>query len=721
MGKRIGLLSTGVNDDTYFYVEATGGESLAIGTEEGSTTFNINISDSPNAVPTASTANFSIEATVNGNLSLQPNGSGVSKFVSGDVDVVLGDFDIQGGNLLLASTSGTDGQVVLGSSTGNAAWGSLTSIDGSVTFTPGANSLDLSVSGSAAADTFQTDVGTATPTLGVLDVLGGSNINTSGAGNVVTTNLDNDISINTIQLFEAAGGDDPFTRYTITGLQNYSMGIDNSDTDNLKITTGADPSSGTTIMLMANSGSVVLPTGPFRVSNNDVFIDNGDLDMSNTTSGNILLAASNSSSTRGMVFSNSLRAIHFFGDRNSWLGQESGNPSLTTATDCTGIGYLSQNAMESGQKNTSLGANSLQEAQSGNNNTAIGYRTLQDLDGASVCTALGSQALKELTSGDSNTATGFFSQGTQQTGSNNASYGRQSLSFAQAGDQNTAIGDNSLLNLDDPGASNNTALGFDSGRSLTTSVNNTCIGYDSLNGPTTGSYNSCLGYSAGSSLATSDSNNILIRNVGTGGDNNTIRIGTQGTGNGQQDTTFIAGIQGVTPAGGNDGMVIVDTNGQLGSQDNLVMPSNPAFLAFVNPAVADVTGDGTLYTIVFDNERFDQGGDFDTTTGVFTAPVTGKYQFNVAVYLNDITGSHNTGDIRLVTSNATYITSFQNVGAAAIAVNGGLGVTMSVTCDMDVNDTADVRVLVDGSAKVVDIESLGTTNLTTYFSGSLVS
>lgn len=40
---------------------------------------------------------------------------------------------------------------------------------------------------------FVTDAGTATPALNILNVLGGANINTSGAGNTVTINLDNQI------------------------------------------------------------------------------------------------------------------------------------------------------------------------------------------------------------------------------------------------------------------------------------------------------------------------------------------------------------------------------------------------------------------------------------------------------------------------------------------------------------------------------------------------
>ena len=76
---------------------------------------------------------------------------------------------------------------------------------------------------------------------------------------------------------------------------------------------------------------------------------------------------------------------------------------------------------------------------------------------------------------------------------------------------------------------------------------------------TTGSNNIALGFNAGFNLTTG-SNNIDIGNTGVAaGESNTIRIGTEGT----QKATFIAGISGVTVAGGVG--VIIDTNGHLGT------------------------------------------------------------------------------------------------------------------------------------------------------------
>src|SRR5262249_3448514 len=74
----------------------------------------------------------------------------------------------------------------------------------------------------------------------------------------------------------------------------------------------------------------------------------------------------------------------------------------------------------------------------------------------------------------------------------------------------------------------------------------------------TGSSNIAIGASAGKNL-TKGSNNIDIAALGVAGESNTTRLGKKGT----QTSAFIAGVSGVTIAGGVG--VIIDTNGHLGT------------------------------------------------------------------------------------------------------------------------------------------------------------
>ena len=62
-----------------------------------------------------------------------------------------------------------------------------------------------------------------------------------------------------------------------------------------------------------------------------------------------------------------------------------------------------------------------------------------------------------------------------------------------------------------------------------------------------------------------ESSNIVIGNNGTAGDNNVIRIGTQGTGSAQQSTCYIAGIEGVNVGSIATVVSIATATGQLGS------------------------------------------------------------------------------------------------------------------------------------------------------------
>ena len=121
--------------------------------------------------------------------------------------------------------------------------------------------------------------------------------------------------------------------------------------------------------------------------------------------------------------------------------------------------------------------------------------------------------------------------------------------------QNTAYGFAALQsNLGEA----NTATGANALQSNTDTDFNTACGFAALQRNTTGNNNIALGATAGQNLTTG-SNNIDIGNAGVAGESNTIRIGTVGT----HANTFIAGISGVTVAGGVG--VIIDSSGHLGT------------------------------------------------------------------------------------------------------------------------------------------------------------
>lgn len=143
--------------------------------------------------------------------------------------------------------------------------------------------------------------------------------------------------------------------------------------------------------------------------------------------------------------------------------------------------------------------------------------------------------------------------------------------------------------------------------------------------------------------------------------------------------------------------------------------AQPAFSAYLPSALTDVTGDGTqvkLGTGTALTEVFDQGGDFNTN-GTFTAPVTGRYQFNAMALLQGV-GATNTSTLQIQTTARNY--TFGNFGTSAI---GNMPLALSVLADMTAGDTASVFVDAGNGAKTVDI--YGAADFRTGFSGYLVA
>ena len=131
------------------------------------------------------------------------------------------------------------------------------------------------------------------------------------------------------------------------------------------------------------------------------------------------------------------------------------------------------------------------------------------------------------------------------------------------GSSNTALGDEAMEVANE--CVGNCSFGVRSLNDLTTGDSNIGIGLDALSKIETGNNNIGIGTTAGVNLDVgTESRNIMIANPGVSGDVGTIRLGR--TGGGFQDLCFIAGIHNVTPGAGSDEMVIIDIDGQLGSQ-----------------------------------------------------------------------------------------------------------------------------------------------------------
>ncbi|MBV9506432.1 MAG: tail fiber domain-containing protein [Acidobacteriia bacterium] len=148
--------------------------------------------------------------------------------------------------------------------------------------------------------------------------------------------------------------------------------------------------------------------------------------------------------------------------------------------------------------------------------------------------AAGASALTGNSTGTSNTAVGNLALTNNSSGVANTGIGPGALQLNVSGNYNTGVGQAALQFST---GSANTGVGSLSLNQEVSGSNNTAIGAGSLEALQTGTGNTGIGFNAGGYL-TSGSNNIYIGNLGTAGENGTLRIGTAGT----QTSLYLAGV-----------------------------------------------------------------------------------------------------------------------------------------------------------------------------------
>jgi hypothetical protein len=164
----------------------------------------------------------------------------------------------------------------------------------------------------------------------------------------------------------------------------------------------------------------------------------------------------------------------------------------------------------------------------------------------------------------------------------------------------------------------------------------------------------------------------------------------------------------MTLRSGNNDSLIIDSAGHV------TKPLQPSFHCVKNGTASDVTGDGTVYTIAGWTETIDRNADFNNTSGVFTAPVTGLYLLTVTIYIQGFTTSHADNSVYFYSSNRNY----NLLGVTTQSHSGHTGdyvVTGSQIVDMDASDTVSVRMDYRSDNKTIDVHS------STKFMGMLLA
>jgi len=283
----------------------------------------------------------------NVNINLEPQQAGRVRF---SYAPAIAQYSVPyfGLNGTLESTAAlTNGQILIGKTAGVPVPATITAGAG-ISVVTGANSITIAaIGGGAGVTAFTTDGGNVIPALGIVDEVGGDNITTAGAGNVLTISVSGTTD-HTVQVGNAAGsltsiaagttgqlligatgadpafgttaygnftfsnvtpatdttfavtngdGDpasdaqiliglsagagDPSINFQISATTNYAIGIDNSDSDEFKLTNSTSPSAGTELVAITNAGVITLA--------NDLDVSEGGTGVSTLTSHGILM------------------------------------------------------------------------------------------------------------------------------------------------------------------------------------------------------------------------------------------------------------------------------------------------------------------------------------------------------------------------------------------------------------------------------------------------
>ena len=140
-----------------------------------------------------------------------------------------------------------------------------------------------------------------------------------------------------------------------------------------------------------------------------------------------------------------------------------------------------------------------------------------------------------------------------------------------------------------------------------------------------------------------------------------------------------------------------------------------AFQAYLTATQADVTGDGTNYSIAgaIWTEVFDTGTCF--SNGTFTAPATGVYLFTGLISFYGLTADHNDLLTRLITTAGNYAIFKGNPNTEATGAGYYWSTNFSILVPLSATNTAYLQASAAGSSKDVDIYANGTQG--TLFSG----
>jgi hypothetical protein len=306
----------------------------------------------------------------------------------------------------------------------------------------------------------------------------------------------------------------------------------------------------------------------------------------------------------------------------------------SSKTGNTGLGY---NAMvaNTGTNNTAIGESALLINTSNSNNTAIGAGSLSKFNDTTSTTpdaniGIGYNAFTQLSTGGGNVCVGSSFNGTTAlTGTNTTTVGDGNITAASTLTENVTIGNGNSVN-----ASITTgALIYGNGNA----IESPCLIFGNKNSVDSNSPN-CIIFGLGASITNLTAGTVYFD---------------------PKVTNFHLGINIPVSTTTTDPLVplLLDTTSGYLYQSNVPLPTllqtDFYFTSATETAIIPTGSPGTV-TVIYDTKAIDNfyvSGTYSTSTGIFTAPIGGKYQYEYQTALS----TTNTAAILLtITVNVEY-------------------------------------------------------------------
>lgn len=438
------------------------------------------------------------------------------------------------------------------------------------------NTITFGAGGEVATE-YVTDSGTAVPVIGELDILGGTagrDIRTSASGNVIHVDLKNAITLGDLALLTANND-----AITLTSGDLTLSGTGSNAAGNINLPScaasrlGVIESAGLNF-IHSYPGVTAAAPGPANT-----FIGQQCGNFSHTSAGGL-------TGVGGFVMTSITT-----GQDNTCVGQAAGN-AISTASGCTIVGKDAATVLTTGSSNTIIGTSAAYNSGGGtglltgaqniiigagagevlagaeSNNLLIGHNGLTGTSGLIAIAVPGNAVPYVHNWGAGNS---FFGRSgnltlTPGTAVNNTASGNTAMSALTLGFDNAAFGNASMQNITT--GSSNAAIGAGAMQLATTSAQCTAVGNGSLSKiNAAANQNVGIGYQAGSNLLTGTGNILIGVSAGTaytGAESGNIIIGSVGV-IGESNKTKIGGIRGATTTNNDAVAVLIDSAGQLGT------------------------------------------------------------------------------------------------------------------------------------------------------------